>query len=136
MRRDRSSVEVPAELARAQRQFEAWRQQHRPRTRIPEQLWDAAVSAAEASGLYRTSRQLRLSYATLKQHVAMRQRRSEQPNSSSTDFIEVMPVLGAQAQRWTLDLCNQGGDTLHLEMHGGATLDVQSLASVVLSRRG
>ena len=136
MRRDLSSVEVPAELARAQRQFEAWRQQHRPRTRIPEQLWDAAVSAAEASGLYRTSRQLRLSYATLKQHVAMRRRRSEQPKPSSTGFIEVAPVLGLRHQRWTLDLRSQGGDTLHVEMHSGPAPELLALAAAVLGRRG
>ena len=46
-----------------------WRKAHPPRTRLPEELWAAAVELAEAEGVYSTARALRLDYANLKRRV-------------------------------------------------------------------
>ena len=63
---DSMHLNFPAALSRAQRKIEQWRQRHRPRARIPEELWREAAQLACAHGVNRTARALRLDYYALK----------------------------------------------------------------------
>ena len=63
---------LPRRLEGVRRRFEHWRQTRVGRARIPEQLWSAAVKAAEAYGIHRTARTLRLNYHALKKQVEQR----------------------------------------------------------------
>ena len=56
-------------LAGLRRRFEQYRRARKVRTRIPEELWDAAAKLAGRLGIYRTCEALRLNYYDLKKRV-------------------------------------------------------------------
>jgi hypothetical protein len=59
----------PAPLLQFSRQLEEWRNAHPPRSRLPEEIWTAAVELARQHGLFRTAHTLRLDYMKLKKRV-------------------------------------------------------------------
>jgi hypothetical protein len=61
---------VPAGLESLRRRFEHSRGVRKPRSRIPDPLWAAAVKLAGTYGLHRTARTLRVDYYSLKKRVA------------------------------------------------------------------
>jgi len=70
--RSGKALGVGVQLEGVRRRFERWRRAHRPRSRIPERLWAAAVRAAGTCGICRTSKVLRLGYYSLKDRVELR----------------------------------------------------------------
>lgn len=65
----RKEAPISEELYQVGRRLTQWRKAHRARTRLPEELWAAAVGVAEEEGIYLTARVLRLDYANLKRRV-------------------------------------------------------------------
>ena len=59
---------IPADLARAARQFEEWRR-HRTGREIPAELWATAADLAGRYGVSRTARALRVQYYDLRKRV-------------------------------------------------------------------
>ena len=51
---------APVPLLQFSRQLEEWRNAHPPRSRLPEEIWTAAVELARQHGLFRTAHTLRL----------------------------------------------------------------------------
>jgi hypothetical protein len=60
---------ISTEIEELGRRLEEWRGNHVRPTRLPEELWEAAVVIAMREGIYRTSRALHLDYANLKRRV-------------------------------------------------------------------
>jgi hypothetical protein len=54
--------DLSATVESVQRQFERWRRGHRPRLRIPQRLWAAAVEAVDTVGIHRAAKALRVDY--------------------------------------------------------------------------
>ena len=95
--------EVNPELARARDRLFAWRRTKKPKSRIPEQLWELAVKLAAKHGLHCTAQTLKLDYYSLKKRVeatttaaaatatatATTSRRERNPA-----FIDLPPALG------------------------------------------
>jgi hypothetical protein len=83
--------EISRELQELGGRLKEFRQAHRPRTRLPEELWAAAVTLAGKEGLYRTARILRLDYSNLKRRaeassgvrISSRRRTSSKRNDSA-----------------------------------------------------
>ncbi len=61
--------ELPADLARGRDRLAAWRATKKPRSRIPEALWEMAVKLAAKHGVHRTARTLKLDYYSLKKRT-------------------------------------------------------------------
>ena len=81
--------EISADLARARDRLAAWRRTKKPRSRIPEALWELAVELAGKHGLNRTARSLKLDYYSLKDRV------DATPKNGKTNpaaFLELPPV--------------------------------------------
>jgi hypothetical protein len=57
-------------LDEAKTRFEAWRQNRKGKTPIPEELWLAAAGVARKEGISRTSTELRVEWNELKRRVA------------------------------------------------------------------
>ena len=66
---DATGSDFPAACSRLQRKLSQWRQQRRPRARIPEELWRGAAQLARTHGINRTARALRLDYYSLKERA-------------------------------------------------------------------
>jgi hypothetical protein len=94
-----SSIQVVT-LEEAREQFTTWRSQpHRVR-RIPEELWDTAVSLCREHSICKVSRILRLDYNALKERI---QRSGSSP--SRRPFVELGNLL---PQTGVFVECNDG----------------------------
>ena len=66
----RQAPTLPSDLKAASRRFEKWRTTRSCRSRIPDVLWDLAVHVAQARGIYRVAKTLRLDFQSIKRRVA------------------------------------------------------------------
>ena len=104
---------ITDQLQQVGRRLKQWRKVHPPRTRLPEEVWAAAVEVAGEEGIYATARALRLDYANLKRRVEearsrviapargtpitratgrtrARTRKATVREAGSTDFVELL----------------------------------------------
>ncbi len=78
-------------LEAVQAQFSDWRKNRKKRDRIPESLWDAAVSLVDNFSINKLSKALHLNYSDLKDRI------ESIPNSPTEEllpptFIELPPL--------------------------------------------
>jgi hypothetical protein len=129
---------LPAALSRAQQKIELWRQQHRPRARLPEELWREAAKLACIHGINPTARALRLDYYALKEHAAAAAEAGEPaPDGHSPQFVEVLPaaIPGARPE-CLIEIEEAGGDKMRIRLAGGNLPDVAQLTRAFRERRG
>src|SRR5207247_9292697 len=77
------------EIEQISRKIEQWRKTRLRRTRMPDELWDAAVALAREHGVYATARDLRISYDGLKSRLDGTAKRRGGPSSLS--LVEIGP---------------------------------------------
>jgi len=74
-------------------QFEHWRQTRpSPRSRIPQALWDHAVSLTQVLSPSRVAKQLRLGVTDLKKQIAAHHESTAAPPPTTPGFVEVPPA--------------------------------------------
>ena len=115
--------DLPGGLEGVRRRFERWRRTHRPRSRIPDTLWAAAVRAASTCGVHRASKALRLGYYSLKDRVE--QQSTAAPDrvegAAAATFVELDPPAGQGFAAMPVGRCEC---TLELEDASGAKMRV------------
>jgi len=116
-----------AALWRAQRKIEQWRERHRPRARIPEELWREAAELACAYGINRTAKALRLGYYSLKKRVAAVARSGER----APEFVEILPGgMPAPRPECLIEVEDGRGAKMRIRLQGGDLPDVAALTRV------
>lgn len=123
--------DVPAALCRVQRKIERWRQQHRPRAPLSEELWREAADLACAYGINRTARALRLDYYCLKRRADLAASGS---GEHAPEFVEILPgrMPGPQC---TIEVEDAGGVKMRICLQGGDLPDVLALTRVLREGR-
>lgn len=117
--------DFPAALSRAQRKIEQWRERHRPRARIPEELWREVAQLACACGINRTAKALRLDYYALKKRATAAAESGEQV----PEFVEVLPGgIPALRSACTIELEDTSGVKMRIHLQGGDLPDIVALA--------
>ena len=120
--------ELPARLEAVRRRFEQWRQTHRPRSRLPNGLWAAAVKMAGVYGLYRTARALPVEYYSLKKRVelqsAVRGRHEPGPVAA---FLELPPPAPTGTCECMLELEDAAGSKMRVSLKAAAPPDLAAL---------
>ena len=118
--------EVPAELARGRDRFAGWRRTRKPRSRIPQRLWELAVKLAAKHGLHRTARTLKLDYYSLKKRIeAVEPGRDE----SDTPFIE-LPSAPTAVQECVIEL-EDGAVSLRVSLKGYSAAEIATVGRSV-----
>jgi hypothetical protein len=118
---------VPAAFSRAQRKIEQWRQRHRPRAPIPEELWREAAELACAYGINRTARALRLGYYALKKRVAAAAGSGER----APEFVEILPGgMPSGRPECLIEVEDASGVKMRIRLQGGDLPDVAALTRV------
>jgi hypothetical protein len=120
--------ELPADLARARERLAAWRRTKKPRSRIPESLWEQAVQLAGKHGVHRTARTLKLDYYSLKKRVEAAVGGRDE---SDTAFLE-LPQAFAPVQECIIAL-EDGPVSLRVHLKGYSATEI---AAVGRSLRG
>ena len=116
-----------AALWRAQRKIEQWRERHRPRARIPEELWREAAELARAQGVNRTARALRLDYYSLKKRAAAAAGSGER----GPQFVEILPGgMPAARPECLIEVEDPSGAKMRIRLQGGDLPDLAALIGV------
>jgi hypothetical protein len=132
---------VPAAFSRAQAKIEQWRQMHRPRARIPEELWSGAVALAGAYGVYRTAKALRLDYSALKRRSAAAAPSGVGSGAATSGegfpFVEVLGgVPGGRTDQCLIEVEDGGGARMRIYLPGQEHPDLAALVRVFREGRG
>jgi hypothetical protein len=121
------SAKLASDLAGAERQFTKWRQTRKPGARIPEPLWASAVKLAASHGLHPTASALRLDYYSLKKRLAAIAPSGGEAESGLS-FVELSAPCASGLREWSIDFENPAGARMRVQVKGGDTLDVATLA--------
>lgn len=127
---------IPVVLERTREQFERWRKTRRRGTRIPEQLWNAAVKMAGKYGIHRTASTLGIDYYSLKKRAQLAQPRKAPSRRAAKcasrkqparAFVE-LPAAPVGTTECLIELETLGGATMRVHLTGVAAPDVVSLS--------
>jgi hypothetical protein len=116
------------DLAGVEQRFTKWRRTRKLGTRIPERLWASAVKLAATYGLHPTASTLRLDYYSLKKRVERAATaHSGRHAESMPSFIELAAPGASELREWVIDLENDAGARMRIQVKGGEALDVVAL---------
>jgi hypothetical protein len=118
--------ELPRELARARDRLTAWRRTKKPRSRIPQRLWELAVKLAAKHGLHRTARTLKLDYYSLKKRAEAAEDRQE---GNGPAFL-VLPSALAAVQECVIEL-EEGAVSLRVHLKGYSAAEIATVGRSV-----
>ena len=117
--------QLPPDLVRGQRRFQAWREQRKPGDPIPQALWAMAIRLAKAHGVSRTAAVLHLDYYRLKNRAAAAP--ASEPRPSGPAFVELTPptIVAKQCQ---FEFDNGSGATMRVQLVGYDAADIEVLS--------
>jgi len=127
----RQAPNHPVSLSRARRRFEQWRKGHRPRSRLPEELWSLAVELAREHGVNLTARTLRLDYYSLKEKLDTAPDPGLDHKKAAPDFIEFLPTeIHPPCPECTIELEDGSGSKMRIHLKGSELPDLASITRV------
>jgi len=124
-------------LRQLKERFAAWRAARKLGTRIPPQLWAAAVEMVGAHGAYRVARALNLDYELVKQRAAVADRHVK-TTELAPRFVELFtaggatPAQGASLPQCVVELANARGARMRVELNGQGVAGLPALCSAFL----
>lgn len=122
-----------SELEAVRRRVEHWRRTREKRTRMPEELWSAAVSLTESRGVYRVARGLRVNYETLTSRVLRAEAEMGSASVAAASFVELAASPGPVHCGGSVVELRRGEEArLTIRLCAGEALDVVGLASAFL----
>ncbi len=125
---DRPSRDI---LGDVRSRFECWRRSRKLGVRIPEDLWQAAVEAAQEHGVSKTAQTLGLDYYGLKKRWESTLEVSESEPAAGREFLEI--PLFATAPDCVLEMVGAQGARLRVELRGSAAAHCETLAQALWS---
>ena len=131
MNDDTNPTEVSAiapTLEQVQQRFESWRQRRKKRTRIPQNLWKAAIALSEEYSICHLSKTLRVNYTALKNKVENTNSPEERPSDIlPTPFIE-LPAPVVPLLETTIEMIKSDGSVMRMHIKGPAGSDLMELS--------
>jgi hypothetical protein len=125
----RGKHKLPARLEAARRRFERWRRTRRGNSRIPAPLWTSATALAEAYGLCRTARVLRLDYNALKKRINLAQPKDASEPQTATAFVELVPPQGGCFPECLVELEDPRGAKMRIRLTGQPSSELVAAVS-------
>jgi hypothetical protein len=120
---------LPSDLKVTCRRFEEWRKGRKGRSRIPDDLWFLAISAARTHGVWRASKILGLDYMRLKQRV-----QTNAPPKSSAAFMEVDLSRSIPSAECTIEMQERDGAKMTVHLKGSGSVDLIGLSGAFFGR--
>ena len=126
-----------AQLLRTRQAFHSWRSSTPGRRRIPDHLWEAAISLLDHFSLARVSRELALNSARLRSHQLSAERNALVAQPAPL-FVElphpIAPSQAKQSDSLTLLFELSDGQRLTLTLPSSAADRIASICSLFLRR--
>lgn len=134
----RGRTALPAGVGRVRIRVERWRERGESRWRMPEDLWEDAVSLARSHGLAPIARALRLDYGSLKKRVERSPESEPRDADSLGRFVEIDPrhvVREQEPNGAVVEVQDAEGAKLVVRLSGRESLDVPALVAAFRQRR-
>ena len=123
------------DLASAAGQFAQWRARRPRGARIPETLWEVAVTLARTHGVSRAAIALSLDYYALKGRLDRSgAKEGETRGAAAVRFVEFPLTASRTESGCVVEYTDGQGRQLRVELHGGATAKLEALARALLGR--
>jgi len=121
-------------LAEVQSRFTIWRKNKKHRSRIPEELWAAAVMLRHEYSIHKIAKALSLSFPDLKKRIQSDKTDYSSSTAPSTDFIpiDISPTDPAEC---LIEMEHHDGNKMRMHFKGKVALDLQSFAESFWSAR-
>jgi hypothetical protein len=120
-------------LEQVRQRFESWRQRRKKRTRIPQNLWQAAIALSEEYSICHLSKTLRVNYTTLKSKVENANTTEEGPSDTlPARFIE-LPAPVVPLRESTIEMIKSDGAVMRVHVKGADCLDLVELGRAFLA---
>jgi hypothetical protein len=123
-KRSQSSV-INKQINQLQKRLEAWRQSHKPRSRLPIRLWNAAARIAGRCGINKTAKALRLDYYDLKKRLEV----ATVKHGPATSFIELSPATSSSFPECLIELEARNGTKMRIHLKGMTAPDLNALSN-------
>jgi len=107
---------LPAKLAQGRKCFEQWRNQQKPRTRLPKHLWSLATELAQEFGVSRTACTLRLGYNCLKKQMGTPVLGHQTQAKYQTQFVELRPAQANSVTECAIECENVQGAKMRIQL--------------------
>jgi hypothetical protein len=121
----KSTSPIPEPIAQLQRQLEQFRSTRPHRTRLPDELWEAAVELARQHGLYSVAHPLRLDYVQLKKRLGGAP--SLRKKATKPAFVELITTSPAVVSECVVEFESSLGGKMRIQWKGSAAPDWASL---------
>ena len=108
------------------KRLNAWRKTHKPRSRIPKNLWDSAARVAGQCGLNQTAKALHLDYYDLKK----RMNGAAVSQGPVPSFIELSPTAAVSVPECIIDLESRNGAKMKIQIKGTGIPDLHALSNM------
>jgi hypothetical protein len=125
------------DVEQVRRQWTEWRSTHAVRSRLPEELWSAAVELARRDGIDATARALDVDKPSLRKWAGRLNptpsqpvRRKSQPKQKANDlpaFVELLASGSGTARSCLVEVESPRGAKLRLELKGIQTSELAEL---------
>ena len=118
-------------IEKVKQRFETWREVREKRTKIPEELWQAAVELSSDYSLNEISQTLHINYSVLKERIVSMKTGGLGVNGSEGDFVEIDLDRRMSTEEWVFELEDGKGAKMRMRMKGGAGVDLIEIAKVL-----
>jgi hypothetical protein len=119
---------IAEEIIELQRELNEFRSTHKPRTKLPECLWQAAVELARRHGLYPVAHPLRLDYVGLKKRLgetpAVQQKIRKQRRPT---FVELISPVPAPLEECIIEVESATGGKMRIQWKSNTAPDWSGL---------
>ncbi|MCP4343871.1 MAG: hypothetical protein GY799_34600 [Desulfobulbaceae bacterium] len=120
-----ASAATTITLETVKHEFKQWRSSRKHRSRIPDELWEAAVSLSEQYSVHYISRSLGVNHSALRDRIAARSMGEDR--ESQTCFFELVPPQSSPIAGCLIEMENSHGDKMRMHFTGETSLNLLAL---------
>ena len=120
-----STTPIPEPILQLQRQLDQFRSAQPRRTKLPEPLWQAAVSLARQHGIHPVAHPLRLDYMQLKKRLGGVSRHQRKLNRQA--FVELITPRSAALAECVIEFESVSGSKMRIQWRAATPPDWASL---------
>ncbi len=124
----------PPSLREVKEQFKNWRRTRKSHRRIPEELWQAAISLTANHSISQISKELVVDYTALKKRVPIKKKNTA-AKMSPAGFIELNLEPPAAVTECIVDMEDNLGAKMRMHIRGKTDFDLLELAKAFWSKR-
>jgi hypothetical protein len=120
-------------LEEVQQLFEQWRRTKRRRDRIPQLLWEAAVSLSGQHSTHRISKLLHLNHTDVSDRIRAHKEGDGVQRPHESAFIELDVIPSATVSEWAIEMERPDGGRMKICLKG-SSIDAAELSKAFWMR--